>query len=38
MIQSIAVFCGSALGTAQIYVEQAQSVGRRIAEQGTTLV
>ena len=38
MIQSIAVFCGSALGTAQIYVEQAQSVGRCIAEQGTTLV
>lgn len=38
MTKSIAVFCGSALGAEQIYVEQAQTVGRSIAEQGKTLV
>jgi uncharacterized protein (TIGR00730 family) len=38
MTQSVAVFCGSALGAEQIYVEQAQNVGRTIAQQGKTLV
>lgn len=38
MTKSIAVFCGSALGSEPIYIEQAQRVGRRIAEHGQTLV
>lgn len=38
MIQSIAVFCGSALGTDDIYVTHAKQVGQAIAEQGKTLV
>ncbi len=38
MTHSIAVFCGSALGTEKIYQQQAEWVGRTIAEQGRSLV
>lgn len=37
-MKSIAIFCGSALGTDKIFLEQAQIVGRRLAEQGKTLI
>lgn len=37
-MQSIAVFCGSALGTQADYLEQAKLTGKTIAEQGKTLV
>lgn len=38
MTNSIAVFCGSAFGTDEIFNQAAQSLGRTIAEQGKTLV
>ena len=38
MTNSIAVFCGSAFGTDEIFNQTAQDVGRAIAEQGKTLV
>lgn len=38
MTNSIAVFCGSALGTDEIYQQQAQIVGQQLARQGKTLV
>jgi len=38
MTNSIAIFCGSALGSDQIFSETARQVGHTIAEQGKTLV
>ena len=38
MTNSIAIFCGSALGSDQIFSEPARQVGHTIAEQGKTLV
>lgn len=38
MTNSIAVFCGSAFGTDEIFNQAAHSLGRTIAEQGKTLV
>jgi len=38
MTNSIAIFCGSALGSDQIFSETARQVGHAIAEQGKTLV
>ena len=38
MPNSIAIFCGSALGQLPIYAEQAAEVGQAIAKQGKTLV
>lgn len=37
-MKSICVFCGAAVGAKPIYVEQAQLVGRTLAEQGIGLV
>lgn len=37
-MKSIAIFCGSALGTDKIFIDQAQMVGRQLAEHGKTLV
>lgn len=37
-MKSIAIFCGSTLGTDSIYAETAQQTGKMIAEQGKTLV
>ena len=34
MTNSIAIFCGSALGSDQIFSETARQVGHTIAEQG----
>lgn len=38
MTNSIAVFCGSAVGTDTIFLDIAQKMGKTIAEQGKTLV
>lgn len=38
MMNSIAIFCGSALGTDSIFLDTAQKMGKTIAEQGKTLV
>ena len=38
MTNSIAVFCGSAVGTDTIFLDVAQKMGQTIAEQGKTLV
>lgn len=38
MTNSIAVFCGSALGSDAVFVDTAQLVGQTIAKQGKTLV
>lgn len=38
MTNSIAVYCGSAFGHDDIYIQTAQQVGHGIAEQGKTLV
>lgn len=38
MMKSIAVFCGSALGTELEFVAQAENVGRTLAQQGNVLV
>jgi len=38
MTNSIAIFCGSALGTDSVFLEAAQKVGETIAQQGKTLV
>jgi hypothetical protein len=38
MVARIAVFCGSAAGSEPAYVEQAQAVGRSLAERGIGLV
>ena len=37
-MKSIAIFCGSALGSEQIFSETAQMVGKTLAEKGKTLV
>lgn len=37
-MKSIAIFCGSALGSEPIFSETAQQVGRTLAEKGITLV
>ncbi len=37
-MNSIAIFCGSALGTDSVFVEQARLTGETIAKQGKTLV
>ena len=37
-MKSIAIFCGSTLGTDSIFAEAAKNTGRIIAEQGKTLV
>lgn len=37
-MKSIAIFCGSALGSEQIFSETAQTVGKTLAEKGKTLV
>jgi uncharacterized protein (TIGR00730 family) len=37
-MKSIAIFCGSTLGTDSIFAETAKNTGRIIAEQGKTLV
>ena len=37
-MKSIAIFCGSSLGTDAIFAETAQRTGKLIAEQGKTLV
>jgi uncharacterized protein (TIGR00730 family) len=38
MTNSIAVFCGSAFGTDEIFTKTAEEVGKTIAQQGKTLV
>jgi uncharacterized protein (TIGR00730 family) len=38
MTKSIAIFCGSALGTDSIFLDTAQKVGQTLARQGKTLV
>lgn len=38
MMNSIAVFCGSSMGTDSIFLENAQNTGRKIAQAGKTLV
>ena len=38
MINAIAIFCGSSIGTNPIYAEQAARVGEAIAKRGITLV
>lgn len=38
MLNSIAIFCGSALGAEKIYAEQAALIGQEIAKRGKTLV
>ena len=38
MTKSIAIFCGSALGTDSIFLDTAQKMGQTIAQQGKTLV
>ncbi|HEX5381485.1 MULTISPECIES: TIGR00730 family Rossman fold protein [Acinetobacter] len=38
MTHSIAVFCGSAVGTDTIFLETARHVGKTLAQQGKTLV
>lgn len=38
MTNSIAIFCGSAIGTDSIFLDTAQKMGQTIAEQGKTLV
>ncbi|MFC6052908.1 TIGR00730 family Rossman fold protein [Acinetobacter sp. Ac_877] len=38
MTNSIAVFCGSAFGTDEIFTQTAQEFGKAIAQQGKTLV
>jgi predicted Rossmann-fold nucleotide-binding protein len=37
-MNSIAIFCGSKAGNDSIFVETAQQVGQKIAQQGKTLV
>ena len=38
MTTSIAIFCGSALGTDRIFLDSAQKMGQTLAQQGKTLV
>ncbi len=38
MTNSIAIFCGSAVGTDSIFLDTAQKMGQTIAGQGKTLV
>lgn len=38
MLNSIAIFCGSAMGTDPIYAEQAARVGEALAQRGITVV
>jgi uncharacterized protein (TIGR00730 family) len=38
MTKSIAIFCGSAVGTDSIFLDTAQKMGQTIAQQGKTLV
>ena len=38
MTNSIAIFCGSAIGTDSIFLDTAQKMGQTIAGQGKTLV
>ena len=38
MTKSIAIFCGSAVGTDTIFLDTAQKMGQTIARQGKTLV
>ena len=37
-MKSIAIFCGSSLGTDEIFAQTAEQTGRLIAERGQTLV
>lgn len=38
MTTSIAIFCGSALGTDRIFLDSAQKMGQMLVQQGKTLV